>query len=109
MADTLELCRWTYNETLSIRKNAYEQEGKPVSYYETKRLLPQWKEDKSELNVALVNPSNTSQICSGCGQMVSKDLSERVHRCSFCGLTLDRDLNAAINILRLGLQSVAKA
>ncbi|MFZ3146061.1 zinc ribbon domain-containing protein, partial [Methanothrix sp.] len=30
-------------------------------------------------------------------------------RCSFCGLTLDRDHNAAINILRLGLQSVAKA
>jgi putative transposase len=59
--------------------------------------------------VVLVNPSNTSQICSGCGQMVQKDLSERVHRCPFCGLTLDRDHNAAINVLRLGLQSVAKA
>ncbi|MFA5579347.1 MAG: zinc ribbon domain-containing protein, partial [Methanothrix sp.] len=44
-----------------------------------------------------------------CGQLVQKDLSERVHRCPFCGLTLDRDHNAAINILRLGLQSVAKA
>jgi putative transposase len=35
MVDTLELCRWTYNETLAIRKNAYEKEGKSVSYYET--------------------------------------------------------------------------
>ena len=49
MADTLELCRWTYNEVLSIRKNAYEQEGKSVSYYETKKLLPQWKEEKPGL------------------------------------------------------------
>ncbi len=49
MADTLELCRQTYNETLAIRKNAYEQEGKSVSYYETKKLLPQWKEVKPKL------------------------------------------------------------
>ncbi len=49
MANILELCRWTYNETLAIRKNAYEQEGKSVSYYEIKKLLPQWKEEKPEL------------------------------------------------------------
>ncbi len=291
MADTLDLCRWIYNETLAVRKSAYEQEGKSVSYYGIKKLLPQWKEDKPELKgvhsqvlqevvkrvdlayqaffrrvkegenpgyprfkgygrydsftytqtgfslkpgklwlskigdikiklhraidgeiqrlnirrmptgkwfasfivevepdeplpktglsigvdvglksfitlsngehvdnprffvheenedlnikgmvrnhglakhiadaawnklitttyykaewagkrVELVNPSNTSQICSSCDQVVQKDLSERVHRCPFCGLTLDRDHNAALNILRLGLQSVAKA
>jgi len=40
---------------------------------------------------------------------MAESLSERVHRCPFCGLTLDRDHNAAINVLRLGLQSVAKA
>ncbi len=49
MADTLELCRWTYNETLAVRKNAYEQDCQSVSYYETKKLLPQWKEGKPEL------------------------------------------------------------
>jgi len=49
MFDTLELCRWTYNETLSVRKNAYGQEGKSVSYYETKKLLPQWIAEKPEL------------------------------------------------------------
>jgi putative transposase len=68
-----------------------------------------YKAEWASKRVELVNPSNTSQICSGCGQLVQKDLSERVHRCPFCGLTLDRDHNAAINILRLGLQSVAKA
>jgi putative transposase len=51
MADTQELCRWTYNETLAVRKNTYEEEGKSISYYETKRLLPQWKEEKLELKI----------------------------------------------------------
>jgi putative transposase len=68
-----------------------------------------YKAEWAGKRVELVNPSNTSQICSGCGLVVQKDLSERVHSCPFCGLTLDRDHNAAINILRLGLQSVAKA
>jgi putative transposase len=49
--------------------------------------------------VELVNPRNTSQNCSGCGKSVPKDLSKRVHSCPFCGLVLDRDHNAAINIL----------
>ena len=49
--------------------------------------------------VELVNPRNTSQNCSGCGNTVPKNLSVRVHSCPFCGLKLDRDHNAAINIL----------
>lgn len=48
MYNTLELCRWVYNETLAARKNAYKLEGKSISYYETKKLLPQWKEEKPE-------------------------------------------------------------
>ena len=39
--------------------------------------------------------------------LVKKELSERTHSCSFCGLVLNRDHNAAIN-LSLGLQSVRK-
>jgi len=49
MNQTLELCRWTYNETLAYRKNAYDSEGKSISKYETHNLLPKWKEDKPEL------------------------------------------------------------
>jgi putative transposase len=56
-----------------------------------------------------VNPAYTSQTCSGCGHRARKDLSERVHRCSCCGLVLDRDHNAALNILALGQQSLAHA
>ena len=56
--------------------------------------------------VILVNPRNTSKMCSECGQLVEKDLSVRVHTCPHCGLVLGRDQNAAINILGLGLQNL---
>jgi putative transposase len=48
--EQLELCRWVYNETLAMRKNAYEQEERSVSYFESKRMLPIWKESKPELS-----------------------------------------------------------
>jgi putative transposase len=48
-----------------------------------------------------VSPHYTSQVCSGCGQVRKKNLSERWHSCD-CGTELDRDVNAAINILALG-------
>ena len=44
----------------------------------------------------------TSQDCSGCGERVPKSLSVRTHGCPACGLVIDRDKNAAINILRAG-------
>jgi putative transposase len=44
----------------------------------------------------------TSQDCSGCGERVLKSLSVRTHVCPCCGLVLDRDLNAALNILHFG-------
>ena len=50
-----------------------------------------------------VNPYKTSQICSACLQECPhKELDERVHVCIHCGVVLDRDTNAALNILRLG-------
>lgn len=44
----------------------------------------------------------TSQDCSGCGERVPKSLSVRTHVCPSCGLVMDRDENAAVNILRAG-------
>ena len=52
-----------------------------------------------------VNPAYTSQDCSRCHHRQYMPLSERTYHCPCCLLSLDRDLNAARNILRLGLQS----
>jgi putative transposase len=57
----------------------------------------------SEGVTAFVDPRGTSQTCSACGAYVRKDLSVRTHRCPGCGLTIDRDVNAALNVLKRGL------
>jgi putative transposase len=59
------------------------------------------KAESAGRTIIFVNPYKTSQLCSGCSKEVKKDLSERWHSCS-CGTELDRDTNAAINILRRG-------
>lgn len=54
-----------------------------------------------------VNPAYTSQTCSNCGTRKKLKLNHRQYDCPCCGLSLGRDHNAAINILALGLQSLA--
>ncbi len=49
--------------------------------------------------VIVVDPKNTSQLCSECCELVPKKLSVRVHKCS-CGYQENRDINAARNILK---------
>ena len=68
--------------------------------------MTKYKAESAGSVVVLVNPANTSKMCSRCGLLVEKTLADRVHKCDSCGLIMDRDNNAAINILRLGLQSV---
>jgi putative transposase len=52
-----------------------------------------------EIDVIAVAPQFTSQDCSACGTVVKKSLSVRTHICTGCGVVLDRDHNAALNIL----------
>ena len=61
-----------------------------------------WKAVEAARKVIKVNPRNTSQLCSQCGEKVPKKLAVRVHACPFCGLVLDRDHNAAIVIKSRG-------
>jgi len=56
--------------------------------------------------VVAVPPAYTSQDCSGCGERVTKTLSERTHICPRCTIILDHDHNAARNILALGLRQL---
>jgi putative transposase len=67
------------------------------------RQMLAYKVENTGAQVVAVNPHNTSQVCNGCGVMVAKRLNVRVHRCPDCGVELDRDINAARNILALGL------
>lgn len=64
-----------------------------------------YKADRAGKIVVKVNPRGTTKNCSRCGKEVDKNLAIRTHRCPFCGLKIDRDINSAINILKLGLEN----
>ena len=55
-----------------------------------------------------INPAYTSQDCNICGNRQKLKLSDRMYHCSCCGLSLNRDHNAALNIMTLGMQGLRK-
>ena len=67
------------------------------------------KAESAGRKVVAVDPAFTTQDCSACGYRAKKKLSERWHLCPMCGLSLDRDTNAAVNISALGQKSLAVA
>ncbi|MBD3558967.1 transposase, partial [Planktothrix sp. FACHB-1355] len=69
-----------------------------AGWYEFRKWLEYFGLKFGRITVA-VNPAYTSQECSNCGATVKKSLSTRTHSCK-CGFVLDRDWNAAINILK---------
>ena len=75
------------------------------SGWTTFRQMLHSKAVEAGCEVVDVSPAYTSQRCSGCGNIVKKELSERRHKCNVCGLDIGRDLNAARNILRVGMDS----
>ena len=68
-----------------------------ASWYQFRVFLEYFGKVFGKITVA-VNPAHTSQECSSCGVIVKKSLSTRTHGCR-CGLEMDRDHNAARNIL----------
>lgn len=65
-----------------------------------------YKAEEAGRKLGLVNPAYTTQTCNQCKHREVKKLSEREHSCSQCGYKVMRDLNAALNILALGLDGL---
>ena len=76
-----------------------------ASWYQFRCWLEYFGKVYQKITIA-VPPQWTSQNCSRCGETVLKSLSTRTHKCYHCGIVLDRDVNAAINILARGLATV---
>jgi putative transposase len=63
-----------------------------------------YKAESAGKLIVKVDPTNTSKTCSSCGNIkVNLTLSNRTYCCSKCGNKIDRDVNAALNIKRLGI------
>jgi len=100
-AEDLSVNRMTHNHCLakSIHDAAWSQFTALIAY----------KAAWAGRRYVAVNPAYTSQDCSQCGHRQKLSLSDRIYTCPCCGIVLDRDLNASLNILRLGRQSLASA
>jgi putative transposase len=72
-----------------------------ASWYQFRMFLEYFGKVFGRITIA-VNPACTSQECSKCGEIVKKSLSTRTHICK-CRCEIDRDHNAAINILNRGI------
>lgn len=72
-----------------------------AGWYQFRKWLEYFGQKIGRITIA-VEPAYTSQKCSDCGTIVKKSLSTRTHVCA-CGCKLDRDHNAAINILNRAL------
>ena len=87
------------NVTGMTKNHALAKSVMDASFGEFRRQL-EYKAKRTGARLNIVDrwyPS--SKTCSGCGRVKAKlSLSERTYRCDGCGLTIDRDLNAAINI-----------
>jgi len=66
----------------------------------------EYKAESAGTQVSTVKSTQTTQACSGCGSLVPKGWSVRVHVCPDCGLVLDRDVHAARQILSLALNNL---
>lgn len=62
-----------------------------------------YKAESAGRRLVKVDPRDTTQRCSSCGNVVPKTLKDRIHDCPHCGLRVDRDYNAAVNILIAGM------
>lgn len=98
-------------ENLSInemRKNGFRCVNKSIGDAAWNIFLNflSYKAEEADRKLIKVNPAYTSQTCSNCGVRHKLELSNRVFHCPSCNFSLDRDRNAAINILTLGMQSL---
>jgi len=104
-----------YMEDLSI-KNMLRKEKKDgkrslrkniqIASWNQFQSILSYKAEEADKKLVLIDPRNTSKECSKCGNI--KDtlpLKTRIYSCTKCGLKLDRDFNASLNIKRLGSQS----
>ncbi|BAT53277.1 transposase [Nostoc sp. NIES-3756] len=84
-----------------VKNHCLAQSINDVGWYQFRKWLEYFGVKFGRLTIA-VNPAYTSQTCSDCGAVVKKSLSTRTHVCE-CGFVVDRDWNAAINILKAAL------
>ncbi|MEH2161161.1 MAG: transposase [Nostoc sp.] len=92
-------------EPVRVKNHKLAKSISDASWYQFRCWLEYFGKVYGKITIA-VSPHWTSQNCSNCGEVVIKALSTRTHECPHCKTVLDRDENAALNILAKGLSTV---
>ena len=82
-----------------VEDEEHNARNKMDSGWSTFTKMLEYKAESAGVQFVKVDPKNTTQDCSVCGKYVYKPLWVRTHNCPHCGAILDRDYNAALNIL----------
>ena len=96
-------------ENLAVKRmmeSSYNAKNTADSSWSTFIQMLSYKAEGAGRVLVKVDPKNTTQNCSRCGNRVYKQVWIRTHNCPACGLVMDRDHNAAINILNKALKEV---
>jgi len=96
-------------EDLSVKEmmeTSYNAKNKADSSWSIFIQMLSYKAEGAGRTLVKVDPKNTTQNCSRCGNRVYKQIWVRTHKCPVCGLVMDRDHNAAANILNKALLEV---
>jgi len=89
-------------EDLASQELAEQNFGKQINdagWGELAGML-RYKAESAGCEVVFVNPEDTTKTCCICGNRIDMPLSVRAYNCQMCGNSMDRDLNAAYNILK---------
>lgn len=90
--------RKLYDGKKSLRRNIAKSSWNQLQQYIS------YKAEKAGRKLILVNPHNTSRLCSNCGCINNLLLKDRIYKCKECGFSTKRDHNAAINIKKIGME-----
>jgi len=100
-------CKFIGTENLNIKsmqRSAYNSRNiNDCSWGKFLQMLD-FKAESAGCQVVKVNPKDTTKKCSNCGEKQNMPLYKRQYDCPYCGMSLERDINSAINILRCALE-----
>lgn len=94
-------------KTKNLLKNHHLAKSISNASWREFRIMLEYKCNWYGKKLIVINPKNTSRVCSNCGMNTGeKPLDVREWICPYCGKYHDRDVNAAVNILHLGLKAI---
>lgn len=97
VVEDISMTQIVEDKRMHLGKSTYDN-----GYYNFVSMLDYKLKERGKKLLKINRYFPSTKKCSGCGKLKEMNISDRVYECSNCGLIIDRDLNAAINIKKEG-------